>query len=244
MNVEQVTMNNTIRGKHVLALVIAMAALAGCAVVKKVTDAGADKDIGRVITLDDGTTCSEPAGLTQSRQLPGAVQLKALVEADTTLDELLTQAKALPLKPEEVEAVYYDACRAFANAEIEKPAFDEHRTVYRAVRQHVFSQGIKQWQEKKQGIADPGKLCLVRLPDTDPDHRSFTRVVPDYSTVNDCARLAVQNGSNEILLGCTAGNWENTWAKKPIAVDPAARKPLALTARGTDRAPEPDCGWN
>ncbi len=241
MNDEQVTMKKMIRGKYFL-VTITMAALASCAAVKKPADV--DADISRVVTLPDGTTCSERAGLTQSRQLPGAVQLKALVEGETTADELLTQAKALTVGIEEVEAVYYDACRAYSNAQIEKPVFDEYRTVYSALRQHIFAQGIKQWQEKKDGIDDAGKLCLVRLPDTDPDHRSFTRVVPEQSTVSDCARLAVQHGSNEILLGCTKGRWDNTWAAKPIVVDPTSRKPLVLSARGTDRAPEPDCGWD
>ncbi|MEO8163767.1 MAG: hypothetical protein ABI619_00090 [Betaproteobacteria bacterium] len=236
-------MNKTTKRPRTAAMLLAIACVAGCATPSKAPDLEAEKDISRVITLADGTTCVEPAGLAQSRQLPGAVQLKSLVDSDTNIDEALTKAKAMPLKVDEAEAVYFDACREYANAGIQKPAFDRYKTVYVALRQQLVTQGIKQWQEKKEGIADPGKLCLVRLADTDPDHRSFTRVVPEETTVNDCARLAVQNGSGEILLGCTKGHWENTWAKKPISVDPTERKPLALTAKGTDRAPEPDCGW-
>ena len=203
-----------------------------------------EKDISRVIKLGDGTTCVEPEGLAETRQSPAAVQLQELFESDAKADEALTRAKEFKLRHEEVEAVYFDACRAYSNAEVKKEAFEKDRRIYLELRQQLVAQGVKAWQDKKEGIADPGKLCLVTLPDTDPDHRSFTRVVPIEATVNDCAQLAGKNGSSEILLGCTKGHWDNTWAKRPIAVAQAGAKSREFSIKGTAYAPDPDCGWN
>jgi hypothetical protein len=214
---------------------------AGCATPKKVAEPAVEKNISRVVKLADGTTCVEPSGLGETRQAAGAVQLRELLESDAKAEEVLDKAGALKLKPEEAEAVYFDACRAYSNAEIKKEAFEKDRTVYLGLRQQFVVQGVKEWQDKKDGIGDPGKLCLVALPDTDPDHRSFTRVVPIDATVNDCAQLATANGSAEILLGCTKGHWQNTWAKRPIAINAKTRD---HSVKGTASAPDPDCGWN
>ena len=237
-------MTNSARGIFASAALLVVALAAGCATPKKATEPRDEKDVSRVIKLADGTTCVEPAGLAETRQAPGAVQLKELIASDAKADEVLTKARELKLRREEAEAVYFDACRAYSNAAIKKDAFDKDRTVYLGLRQQLFAQGVKEWRDKKEGIADPGKLCLVSLPDTDPDHRSFTRVVPADSTVNDCAQLAVTNGSGEILLGCTKGHWQNTWAKRPVAVGPAGAKTRDLSVKGTASAPDPDCGWN
>ena len=218
--------------------------LDGCAAFKKMPESATDNDISRVVTLADGTTCVEPSGLGESRQTPGAGALRELLESEVKTGEALTKAKELKLKPEEAEAVYFDACRAYAKATLRKESFDKTRTVYFGLRQDFVAQGVKQWQDKKEGIGDAGKLCLVRLADDDPDHRSFTRVIPSDATVNDCAEFAVANGSREILLGCTKGHWDNTWAQKPIALGKAGAKLKQLTARGTPQAPDPDCGWN
>jgi len=224
---------------------LAIAALVpACAIPKKAAGPVVEKDVSRVIKLGDGTTCIEPAGLAETRQSPVAMQLKELFESDAKVDEALTKAKGIKFTREEVEAVYFDACRAYSNAEITKEAFEKERNTYLGLRQQLFAQGVKQWQDKKDGIADPGKLCLVARPDTDPDNRSFTRVVPADSTVDDCARLAAKSGGSEILLGCTKGHWENVWARSPIAVGQPGAKTRDLSVKGTSHAPDPDCGWN
>lgn len=226
-----------------------IALVAGCAVPKKNPPGFViEKDVSRVIKLDDGTTCVEPAGLADTRQTPAALKLRELFDSEAPAAEALTKAKEIKPTPEEAEAVFFDTCREYSNDGIPKWAFERDRAIYLDLHQQFFAQGVKQWQEKKDGIADAGKLCLVTLPDTDPDHRSFTRVIPADSTVDDCARLAIKNGSNEILLGCTKGHWENTWAAKPIVLHEAEAKskskPKELTAKGTAHAPNPDCGWN
>ena len=232
-------------GGVVLLLAVAVAvAVASCATPKKAGQPVVEKDVSRVIKLRDGSTCVEPAGLAETRQSPGAVQLKELFESNMKADEALTKAKEFKLKYGEVEAVYFDACRAYSNAAIKKEAFERDRKIYLALRQQLVAQGVKQWLDKKDGIADPGKLCLVTLPDTDPDHRSFTYVVPMESTVNDCAQLASNNGSKEILLGCTKGHWDDVWAKKPIAVSPKGANSRNRSVTGSSYAPDPDCGWN
>jgi len=220
-------------------LVLALAA--GCAGPKKIAGLVIEKDVSRFITLEDGTTCMEPAGLAQTRQTPSAVKLKDLFDSEEPADEVRTKARELKPNAEEVEAVYFDACRAYSNLEIPKWAFARDKLLYLDLHQQLFAQGVKLWQDKKDGIADAGKLCLVSLPDTDPEHRSFTRVVPADSSVYDCAQLAVASGSGEILLGCTKGHWDNTWAKRPITVGAKTRN---LSVKGTAYSPDPDCGWN
>jgi hypothetical protein len=221
---------------------------AGCAssAKKAAPAAGAgpviEKDVLRVVKLPDGTTCTEPAGLEESRQSDGAVKLKASLEANAKAADVLTAAKEIKPRIDEVEAVYFDACRSYSKAEIKKDAFEKNRAVYLDLRQQILGQRMKKWQEKEDGIADAGKLCLVALPDTDPDHRSFTRVMPPDTTVSDCAQLAQSNGSAEILLGCTRGHWENTWAKRPIAVTQVSRLADLGTSSG-GHAPDPNCGW-
>jgi hypothetical protein len=224
------------------ALAIA-AFVSGCATPKQAGPV-VEKDVSRIIKLGDGTTCIEPTGLAETRQSPVAIQLKELFESDAKADEALTKVKEFKFTREDAEAVYFDACRAYSNAEITKEAFEKDRNIYFGLRQQLFAQGVKEWQDKKEGIADPGKLCLVTRPDTDPDNRSFTRVIPADSTVDDCARLAASSGGSEILLGCTKGHWENAWAKSPIAIGPTGAKIRDLSVRGTPHAPDPDCGWN
>lgn len=217
---------------------------AGCAsTAKKAAGPSIEKDVLRVVKLSDGTTCTEPAGLGESRQTENATRLKALIESGAKTDEVLKSAQEFKPKADEIEAVYFDACRAYSKSEIKKDAFERNRTVYLELRQQLLAQRMKKWQEKADGINDAGKLCLVALPDTDPDHRSFTRVMPPDTTVADCAQLAIANGSAEILLGCTKGNWENLWAKNSIAVAHSGARLPELSSSGGGRAPDPNCGW-
>ena len=210
---------------------------------KKAPEVAIEKDISREIKLGDGTTCVEPAGLAETRQAPGTVQLKELFESEAIADETLTKAREIKLKREEVEAVYFDACRDYSNATINRPAFEKNRKIYIELRQHLVARSVRQWLEKKDGLADPGKLCLVILPGTDPEQRSFTRVLPLQSTVLDCAQLAGASGSDEILLGCTKGKWENTWARKPISLYLRGAKLRGLSGKDASYTPLPNCGW-
>ncbi|HVY04502.1 MAG TPA: hypothetical protein VHB46_00875 [Burkholderiales bacterium] len=218
---------------------------AGCAsnAKKSASAFNVEKDVSRVVKLGDGTICTEPEGLGASRQSKGAVQLKELLDSEAKADDIVNKAKGFKPAKDEVEAVYFDSCRAYSNKEIDKEAFDKSKTVYYGLRQQLFAQDIKNWQEKKEGFADAGKLCLVLLPDTDPDKRSFTRVIPLDATVDDCAQYAIASGSAEIQLGCTKGHWNNNWAKSPIGITASAAK-HQLSAKGSSHLPDPNCGWN
>lgn len=236
-------MNRTTKIMTACTALVLAALVSGCALQKKAGPV-IEKDVSRIIKLGDGTTCIEPAGLAETRQSPAALQLKELFGSDAKPGEAMTKAKEIKYAHEELEAVYFDTCRAYANAEITKAEFDKDRNMYFGLRQQLFAQSVKAWQDKKDGIADSGKLCLVTRPDTDPDNRSFTRVVPEESTVGDCARLAAKSGGDAILLGCTKGHWDNSWAKRAIAIDSAGAKTRDLSVRGTPYGPDPDCGWN
>ena len=231
-------------GTKVITTGLFIALIAGCAGPKKTVGFVIEEDVSRVIRVQDGTTCVEPAALAEARLKPGALKLKEVFESDEPAAEALAKARDIKPTPEEAEAVYFDACRDYSTVVIPKWAFERDKALYLGLHQQQVAQGVKEWQDKKGGIADAGKLCLITLPDTDPDHRSFTRVIPAESSVGDCAQLAITNGGNQILLGCTKGNWENTWAKKPIAVRATGARSKDLTAKGTAHAPDPDCGWN
>ena len=129
-------------------IVLLAVVVAGCASTQPAPEFAVEKDISRMINLRDGTTCLEPAGLAESRQSPGAVLLAELLETQTGLDESVARAKAFNLKPDEVEAVYFDACRAFYSAEIKKDVFEKDRAVYAGLRKqfvahrHVGEHGI------------------------------------------------------------------------------------------------------
>jgi len=82
-------------GAGVLLLALAVA---GCATSKKAAQPVVEKDVARVIKLGDGTLCVEPAGLAETRQTPGAVQLRELFDAEEKPGEALAKAKELKRK--------------------------------------------------------------------------------------------------------------------------------------------------
>jgi len=234
---------STLRALAASACVLTLCA-AGCAQQKKSDGLLTEKDMSRVVTLADGTRCVEPPGLAESRQKPGAIELKNLAASELTADEVLQKAPALKLAEDEAQAVYFDVCRAYSNGALPAKEFEKMRAIYAGLRRLSFAQGVKQWLDKKDGIAEAGKLCLVIIPGGDPDHRSFTRVVPADSLVSDCAQLAIANGSAEILLGCTNGHWDDRWARNPIALGKAGALPGRFSVKASQQVPDPNCGWD
>jgi len=120
-------MKITTRGIFLCAAWLLLVLAGGCATPKKAGEPIVEKNLSRVVKLADGTTCVEPSGLGETRQAAGAVQLRELLDSDAKADEVIAKAGALKLKPEEAEAVYFDACRAYSNAEIDKEAFEKDR---------------------------------------------------------------------------------------------------------------------
>jgi len=222
--------------------------LAGCggaATNKAEKQAGVniEEDVGRIIKLPDGGTCTEPANMGEARQLPGAVQVKALFDSEARVEETLEAAKKLKPTDTEVEAAYFDVCRAYSKGELTKDVFAKDRKIYTELRQQLLTQGIKAWADKKDGIKDPGKICMSVFGGDTADAKNTTRWVPETTTVDDCALFAVRAGASHVLLGCTEGQWKNHWAKKTVAAGPTGTKGRNVVVRDTSAAPEPNCGW-
>lgn len=229
-----------------MACVLCAVLLAGCAGQKpKAGTPGmkVEEDVAAVIKLPDGSTCTEPASMDAARQLPGAVQVKALFDTTDKLEAVIEQAKKAKVTHQEVEAAYFDACRAWSKGEIKKPVFDRDRAIYLELRQGLLAQGVKDWVAKKDGHKDPGKICMAVFEADTSNSKNTTRWVPETTTVDDCALLAHRAGAADILLGCTEGNWKNTWAKKTVGAGPQGKKSRGLVVRDTSAAPEPNCGW-
>lgn len=202
-----------------------------------------EKDVARVIKLSDGSTCIEPAGLTETRQSPGAVQVSELFGSGAKPEETLAKVKELKATDAEAGAAYFDVCRAYSKDEIKKDVFEKNRKIYLELRQQLLAQGIKAWTDRKEGIKEPGKLCHVVFGTDEAGTKNFARWVPETTTVDDCALFASRAGASEVLLGCTEGQWKNHWAKRSIAAGPLGASRRGLEVRDTAAAPDPNCGW-
>ena len=228
------------------AAVVAAGSIGGCAAKKAAKPADGitiEEDVSRIIKLADGSTCTEPANLGEARQLPGAQQVKALLDSEADLKAVMEEAKKLKVTDTEIEAAYFDACRAYSKTEITKEAFEKDRTIYLELRQALLMQGIRAWMEKKDGIKDAGKVCMAVFEGDTANSKNTTRWVPETTTVDDCALFAHKAGAGDVLLGCTEGQWKNIWAKKIFSTGPLGAKNRGQLVRDTSSAPEPNCGW-
>ena len=242
-------MQRRLRGGKACALVAVIVAagfLGGCAVQKAAKPAGGmiiEEDVGRVIKLADGSTCTEPANLGEARQLPGAQQVKALFDSDADLKEVMEQANKLKATDTAVEAAFFDVCRAYSKGEITKEVFGKDRSIYLELRQALLMQGIKAWVDKKDGIKDAGKVCMAVVAGDTANSKNTARWVPETTTVDDCALFAHKAGAGDVLLGCTEGQWKNHWAKKIVGTGPLGAKSRGQMVRDTNAVPDPNCGW-
>lgn len=222
------------------------AVVAGCGGASTATKQPGVKmedDVGRIIKLPDGSTCTEPASMDEARELPGALQVKELFASEARPEEAIEQAKKLRVTDTEIEAAFFDACRAYSKGEVKKEAFEKDRGLYLELRQSLLTQGIKAWADRKDGINDAGKLCMSVFGADTGNAKNHTRWVPETTTVDDCALLAHRAGAADVLLGCTEGQWKNHWAKKTVGAGPTGTKGRNVMVRDTSAAPEPNCGW-
>jgi hypothetical protein len=216
----------------------------GCAAQKpKTPGIVVEEDVAAVVKLPDGSTCTEPASMDAARQLPGALQVKEMFDSAEPPETVLEQAKKAKVTDQEVEAAWFDVCRAFSKRQIKNDVLEKNRKIYLELRQTLLDQGIKDWVARKEGINEAGKLCMTVFDADTSSARNTTRKVPDTTTVDDCALLAQRAGSSEILLGCTEGQWKNHWAKKTVAAGPVGMKSRGKLVRDTALAPDPNCGW-
>jgi hypothetical protein len=228
-----------------IACVLFAVVLAGCGGAKVGKQAGVniEEDVGRIIKLPDGSTCSEPANMGEARELPGALQVKELFASEAKVEETLELAKKAKVTDTEVEAAFFDVCRAYSKGEIKKDVFEKDRSIYLELRQSLLTQGIKAWLDKKDGIKDAGKVCMLVFAADTVNSKNTSRWVPETTTVDDCALYAHKTGAGDVLLGCTEGQWKNHWAKKTVGTGPLGAKGRGQLVRDTNAAPEPNCGW-
>src|SRR4051812_43034377 len=105
-------MTRTMNGMSAVAALLLVVA-AGCAMSKKTQQSEVNDDINRTVTLPDGSTCMGPAGPAESREKPGAVALRELLQSRGTRRR--AGRKAPPPKPQPGQGggVYFEACRAY-----------------------------------------------------------------------------------------------------------------------------------
>lgn len=217
----------------------------GCAgsATQKQAGVNIEEDVGRIVKLPDGSTCTEPVELSASREAPGGQLATKLLASEEKVDDALAKEADAKLDDAGIEAAYFDVCRAYSKNEIKKDAFEKLRRNYLDLRQALLAQGIKAWIDKKDGIKDPGKLCMAVFGGDPSGAKNFTRQVPDTTSVDDCALYATRAGAGDVLLGCTEGQWKNHWARKTVAAGPLGMKSRGQIVRDTQAAPEPNCGW-
>lgn len=229
----------------VLAAGMAVGMVAGCGGPKAAKPDGPviEKDVLAVIKLPDGSTCTEPPGLSALLEAPGGQLVSRLMASEGKVEEALAKEKDAKFSNEEIEAVYFDACRTYDNKGMKKPEFDKLRENYLSLRQVQLAQEIKAWAARKDGIKEAGKLCMVVHGTETADARNFTRWVPPETTVNDCAVFSARAGGTEILLGCTEGQWKNHWARRTVPATAGGTRNRGQVVRDTPSAPDPNCGW-
>jgi hypothetical protein len=201
-----------------------------------------EKDVAAVIKLPDGSTCTEPPGLAALLEAPGGQLARKLMAEEGKLEDAFAKEKDAKIGNDEIEAAWFDVCRAYRNDEIKKAELERQRNNYLTLRQVQLTQGVKAWAARKDGIKEAGKLCMVVYGESD-SARNSTRWVPPETTVDDCALLATRAGAGEVLLGCTEGQWKNNWAKRTVTAGPLGAKSRGQRVRDTPTAPDPNCGW-
>ena len=202
-----------------------------------------EKDVARVLKLPDGSSCTEPPGLSALLEAPGGQLASRLLATGGKVEEALAKEKDARFSNDELEAAWFNACRAYLNGEMKKDVFEPQRANYLALRQVRLAEGIRDWVNRKEGIREAGKLCMVVFGGEVESARNSTRWVPPETTVDDCALFATRAGGGDVLLGCTEGQWKNHWAKRTVAAGALGTRSRGQLVRDTPAAPEPNCGW-
>jgi hypothetical protein len=201
------------------------------------------------VILEDGSACVQPDDYETLIAGEKAGRLRDQFQSGSDLAAKVAALNELKPGYGDADAVFYEACKAWAAKSLPKEVFERYRMYYLAVRQYLLAEGTRKWVNEGN-IKDPGKLCLTIYP-TDPkdagnpvDARNTTRWVPGDTSVDDCALMGARAGAEEVLLGCTEGKWVNHWAKNTIVTGPWGAKDRKLKVAGTSRAPDPNCAWN
>ncbi len=223
---------------HVLSALILFAFVAGCGprVIKT------DNDAAPAYRLDDGSLCEAPQGYPDILHAPGTLQVRVLFLSSTSPAVTAESVTDLPSR-EEIDAALYLSCGEFAAGKLSTDVFTRQRRIYQELRLRHLERGIQRWLNNPQGFESSGKVCHFMFSGGSPDTRDVTRLVPQETSVDDCALRVRSKGGTHVLLGCSAGQWKLRWARQPILAGANGwdnrRDPIA----GTRYVPDPDCGW-
>jgi hypothetical protein len=225
---------NTCRSIVVLALCVTAAA---CSTRVIHSDDGPP-----VYRLYDGGACVAPAGYADIINGDGARQVRALFRSSSPPADIVASISDLPER-DEIETAFYESCGEYANGELSADELERQRRIYHALRLEHLVRGVQRWREDPQGYGKPGKICHLLFNHDRPDRRNLTRVVPEQTSVDDCALYVHENGGTHVRLGCTEGRWDIRWAAQPLRVGAAGWINRRQAPAGTRYVPEPNCDW-
>ena len=223
----------------VLFAVMLVAALAACG-SQAIKPAGDDLPVYRIY---DGSLCAAPAGFAEIADSPSTRQVRSLFLASAPPEDIVASISDLP-PHQYLDAAFYLSCGEYARGELSKAVFSRQRRVYQTLRLEHMARGIQQWRESSDGFEFPGKVCNFIHANGEPDIRDVTRLVPAETSVDDCAMQVRRNGGTHVLLGCSAGRWDNQWAEQRLLAHQDGWANRRRSAAGTRYVPEPNCGWN
>ncbi|UCD67734.1 MAG: hypothetical protein JSW48_13025 [Betaproteobacteria bacterium] len=196
-----------------------------------------------VYRIYDGSRCAAPTEFSDIVNAAATRQVRSLFLASASPEEIVMNVSELPAQ-QYLEAAFYLSCGEYARGELSKTGFSQQRKIYQALRLEHLSRGIQQWRESADGYELPGKICHFIHNNGEPDVRDVTRLVPIGTSIDDCAMYAIRNGGTHVLLGCSAGRWDNRWAQRPVQASPNGWANRQRSTTGTRYVPEPNCDWN
>lgn len=207
---------------------------------RAVKPAGDDLPVYRIY---DGSLCAAPPEFADIADAPATRQVRSLFLASASPEEIVASIGDLP-SHQYLDAAFYLSCGEYARGELSKAAFSRQRQIYQAMRLEHLALGIQQWREDLEGFEFPGKVCNFIYANGAPDNRDVTRLVPAETSVDDCAMYVRRNGGTHVLLGCSAGRWDNQWAEQRLLAHQDGWANRRRSAAGTRYVPEPNCNWN
>lgn len=224
--------------KVIFSMMLGMA-LAACG-VRAITPAGDGPPVYRIF---DGSRCAAPAGFADIAGAASTRQVRSLFLASAPPADVVASLSELPSR-QYLDAAFYLSCGEYVRGELSKAGLSRQRRIYQALRLEHLALGIQQWRDNPEGFEFPGKVCHFIHDHGAPDVRDVTRLVPAETSVDDCAMYVSRNGGTHVLLGCSAGRWDNEWAQRRLLASPDGWANRRRSAAGTRYVPEPNCGWD
>ncbi len=223
---------------EIILVIMLGAALAACG-ARTIKPAGDELPVYRIF---DGSRCAAPVGFADIADAPPTGQVRSLFLASTSPGEIVAGTSDLP-SHQYLDAAFYLSCGEYARGELSRAQISRQRRIYQALRLEHLARGIQQWRTNPEGFGFPGKVCHFIHDHGVPNVRDVTRLVPAETSVDDCAMYVSRNGGTHVLLGCSAGRWDNHWAQRRLLASSNGWANRRRSAVGTRYVPEPNCDW-